>query len=594
MNKDKFLQETDKRAYWLSNCIVILITGFCLCIAYFSPLTLAYAEPLQIAVMPFEINAEQNLDFLKKGIQDMLASRLSFKDVKVIEKESVQKAADSTKGFTGESLALLVGGKLKADFVIHGSITIIGNSTSIDSKLVDITGKNPPISFFRQTADPGGVIPAINQFATTINETVFNRSSGTATAVSQQPIQPNTGASVSAAASATHISQVASMPLTAGQQLNSSFIINQSSASQSSVQLQNAGSAQSPNPEFAVINNVRGKSGAWKSPTFKHVINGIAVGNSDKDNLTETVSISDHSVFIYRVSGNSFIKTAETEKNRQSTYIGVDVGDINANGIEEIFVTGMNPDRNMLTSFVMEYDGSKYVSIVKNTPWYFRIIETKGEGKMLLGQKSEKNSICKSPIYKMKWDGKNYVPAEKILESDRANVLSAFLDDVTGDGSKTVMAYDKAEHLTLFSQNGSVLWRDVNRSGGNINFFNLPKESPTDDPSIQYFPLSVRSADINSDGNIEVLYASNTDITGGYLSKFKRFSKGIIHCAFWNSSGLSLQWSTPEQTGRISDFVIGDFDNDGVKELVISNITKDTLSTFTDSESLITAYELMQ
>jgi len=549
---------------------------------------------LQVAVIPFEINAEQNLDFLKKGIQDMLASRLSFKDVKVIEKESVQKAADSTKGFTGESLALLVGGKLKADFVIHGSITIIGNSTSIDSKLVDITGKNPPISFFRQTADPGGVIPAINQFATTINETVFNRSSGTATAVSQQPIQPNTGASVSAAASATHISQVASMPLTAGQQLNSSFIINQSSASQSSVQLQNAGSAQSPNPEFAVINNVRGKSGAWKSPTFKHVINGIAVGNSDKDNLTETVSISDHSVFIYRVSGNSFIKTAETEKNRQSTYIGVDVGDINANGIEEIFVTGMNPDRNMLTSFVMEYDGSKYVSIVKNTPWYFRIIETKGEGKMLLGQKSEKNSICKSPIYKMKWDGKNYVPAEKILESDRANVLSAFLDDVTGDGSKTVMAYDKAEHLTLFSQNGSVLWRDVNRSGGNINFFNLPKESPTDDPSIQYFPLSVRSADINSDGNIEVLYASNTDITGGYLSKFKRFSKGIIHCAFWNSSGLALQWSTPEQTGRISDFVIGDFDNDGVKELVISNITKDTLSTFTDSESLITAYELMQ
>ncbi|MBF0572796.1 MAG: hypothetical protein HQK69_03445, partial [Desulfamplus sp.] len=274
----------------------------------------------------------------------------------------------------------------------------------------------------------------------------------------------------------------------------------------------------------------------------------------------------------------------------------VDVADINQNGTQEIFITSLNPDKNMPNSFVIEYDGTNYVKVVKNIPWYFKVIETKIEGKVLLGQKqkSEKDNIYGSQISKMIWDGEGYVPSKAILESGKANVLGSLFGDITGDSTPKIVAYDKADHLTLFNQSGGVIWRDVNKSGGNMNYFILPKESPTDDLTVQYFPLSIRPSDVNNDGNIEILYASNSDIVGGYLSKFKRYNKGAIHCAFWNSTGFSLQWSTPEQTGRISDFVIEDFDNDGAKELVLSNVVKDALSSFADSESVITAYDLMQ
>lgn len=573
----------------MANVVLIIAMACAVLSSYSFCVTQAYAEPLKIAVLPFEINAEQNFDFLKSGIQAMLNSRLSFKDeVRVIDKEVVQKVAGGIKGFTGESFALLVGGQLKADFVISGSVTVIGNSTSIDSKLIDITGKKPPIAFFRQSEDPSGVIPAINQFATTINETLFNRSSGVATTSQQSVLSTPQGDATTSIAGAS-----ASQPETAvpgQQQLNSNFALNNQSRSQLNGQI------QSPNPEFAVTNNVRGQSGFWKSPKFKHLINGISLGDTDKDNLMETIFISDHALYIYRFSNGRFVKTAEPVKSRLSTYIGVDAGDINGNGVEEIFVTTLNPEKNMPNSFVLEYDGSKYVSIVKNTPWYFQISETKGGEKILLGQKQKSNKadIYTSPIYKMRWDGENYVPTEKILDSNKANVLGVMFDDITGDKSTTIMAYDKSEHLTLFSQSGDLLWRDLNSSGGNLNYFQLPKESPTDDHTLQYFPLPARSADINQDGTVEVLYASNSDIASGYLSKFKRYNKGVIHCAFWNSSGLSLQWSTPEQPGRVSDFLIGDFDNDGVKELIISNVIKDALSSFSESESLVTVYELMQ
>ncbi|MBF0257217.1 MAG: VCBS repeat-containing protein [Desulfamplus sp.] len=576
------------KSYQMRNAVFIMVMACSLLFSSFLTSTSAHAQAVKIAVLPFEINAEQNLDFLKNGIQDMLNSRLSFKDeIIVIDKERVEKVAGSIKGFTGENFALLVGGQLKADFVINGSITVIGNSTSIDSKLIDISGKNPPISFFRQSEDPGGVIPAINQFATTINETIFNRSSGTdqKQVMAITDMQPNISTSESRSSSALTAAPIQN------HQLNSSFIVKNQDASTATDQV------GSPNPEFSVTSNARtNKSSAWKSPTFKHLINAISLGDTDRDNLTETVFVSDHSLYIYRFSDNRFIKTAEPAKSKLSTYIGVDVGDINGNGIDEIFVTSLNPDKNMPNSFVIEYNGSKYVKIAKNMPWYFRVVRTKNGDKVLLGQKqkSNKQNIYSSPIYKMRWNGTEYAPDQKVLESDRANVIGTLFEDITGDKTSTILAYNQAEHLTLYSNSGNVLWRDVNSSGGSMNYFQLPKESPSDDPELEYFPLPVIAADINGDGNMEILYALNNDVTGGYLSKFKKYNKGAINCSFWNASGLSLQWSTPEQPGRVSGFVIGDFDNDGAEELVISNVIKDALSTFADSESSIIVYELMQ
>ena len=56
-------------------------------------LTLVYApasfakKPEKVAVLPFTMNAERDLSFLREGILDMLASRLFWKDkVMVIEK----------------------------------------------------------------------------------------------------------------------------------------------------------------------------------------------------------------------------------------------------------------------------------------------------------------------------------------------------------------------------------------------------------------------------------------------------------------------------------------------------------------------------
>ena len=58
-----------------------------------------------------------------------------------------------------------MGTGLGADYVLFGSLTVFGNSVSIDAKMVDVSGENRPLSFFNQSQGMDQVIPGINLFA---------------------------------------------------------------------------------------------------------------------------------------------------------------------------------------------------------------------------------------------------------------------------------------------------------------------------------------------------------------------------------------------------------------------------------------------
>ncbi len=150
----------------------------------------AAAEPKRIALLPFKINAEKDMSFLQNGIFDMLTSRLSKEgEVEVINRQNAEgafKAAGSPDPLT-ESAARSIGGGLNADYTLFGSVTVLGNSISIDAKMVDVAGQKPTASFFDQSQDLGGIITKVNQIASQINATVFGRQTEVAQKAASQP-----------------------------------------------------------------------------------------------------------------------------------------------------------------------------------------------------------------------------------------------------------------------------------------------------------------------------------------------------------------------------------------------------------------------
>ena len=104
----------------------------------------------------------------------------------------------------------------------------------------------------------------------------------------------------------------------------------------------------------------------WRSASFKHLINGVALGDVDGDGQIETVTITPHELLIYRSEGGAFRKIAEIKESNNNNLIGVDAADINENGYAEIFVTSLNA--SLIAGeliCIVEYDGKKFKKIYR-------------------------------------------------------------------------------------------------------------------------------------------------------------------------------------------------------------------------------------
>ena len=253
------------------------------------------------------------MTFLQEGILDMLGSRLAWQDkVEVINENETKAALASVEGFDGQSRALLVGGKLQADYVLFGSLTVFGESVSIDAKMVDVSGQQAPLPFFAQTRGMGEVIPQINQFATNINATVFGRG------VAQRPV-------------VAPVPQTGTVPATGSSRPRRSM-------TRACTRKSCCSPAFKPKPRcpwpasltrrptrHSWPHRVPGLTARetpthWKSRNFKDLITGLAVADVDNDARMELVLVTDNQVSIYQMENGRLIKEADGSRN-QSKYL---------------------------------------------------------------------------------------------------------------------------------------------------------------------------------------------------------------------------------------------------------------------------------
>jgi TolB-like protein len=550
-----------KNKYLISIWIfIILITGFDL-----SP---AFAKMYRVVIIPFKINAEKDMTFLKDGVIDMLSSRLSSgENVEVIGREETKEIVKSVRVAINEDRARQVGAKLEADYVLFGSLTIFGDSVSIDSKMVDVTGTRKTLAFYNQTRGIGEVIPKINNFAEDINAKVFGRViSPKEIPVKQSPLSPQVQAD-----------DIHAHPETLLQSFDDEI----------------AGERSDLNPAFIVTRPQRSSREFWKSRNIRELINGIALGDVDRDGKVEAVIVTPNSININRFENNRLIEISKIGEDKYRVYIGVDIADINSNGYPEIFVTSLNLQRNVVNSVVFEYDGKDYIKIVDSSAWYYRVAELPGHGSILFGQKQKTGGpdIFSSEIFEMVWNNTEYVADRKVLPSNRSNLMGFSLGDVMNDGGEAVVAYDKSDYIRIINQSGRVLWTGNIHYGGSSLYYEMPTLEPGSD-NRQYYPMRIIITDIDLDGKYEVIAVKNYELTGRLLKQLRKFKEAQIESLSWNGLGLVTNWKTAKISGYIRDFAIGDFDNDGEDEIIAAVISKDGSIVGTRPKSAVISYDL--
>jgi hypothetical protein len=308
----------------------------------------------------------------------------------------------------------------------------------------------------------------------------------------------------------------------------------------------------------------------WRSTTFNQVFNGIALGDVDGDGKIETVVITPKSVLVCRYDQKRFFKVQEIEN--PGVNIGVDVADINGNGVPEIFITSLTVSRKAIASFVLEWDGKAFRRIAEGENWFYRVTATPDRGKVLLGQEHRSEAPFSGRIYEMIWRGGQYAPEVDLLPGNRdVNVLGVTLSGILDSQRETVVALDSGDHIKVFEA-GKELWRSSERFGGTTVYYAGKIEDMGDAERPLY--LATRLLPFpGKDGRTTVMTIKNHDVMGAVrLEKHRSYSDSQIMTLYWDGLGLSQEWRTRKISGQVRDIAIGDFNNDGKDELVAAVI----------------------
>jgi hypothetical protein len=506
------------------------------------------AEPARVLILPFNIHADKDLAYLKKGVADMLASRLALKDkVVVVDSADSSLKTEQIPATIDAAAALALGAKSASDYVLFGSLTVFGNSISTDASFFDMRQKQPLLTFSEVGKAQGEVISHINLLAARIKEEVFGRKTHTPLpAAAQSSDKPESGSTV---------------------RMHPEKLLDKAAGAAI------MDSEGSPSAGEVTAN-------LWKTQTFKIEIKGIALGDVDADTNNEAVFISSKTIFIYRYANRRFTKIAEIQGPRLDSLMGVDVADINDNGTAEIFLTSLS-ENNRLSSFVLEWNGTEFKTLTKDENWYYRVIkESKRGPPILLGQKGGFHDTFSGPIYVLGWDNVRYVTADKQSLPKWVRIYGFTYGDVLNEGQDSVLAFRPNDTLSILDKDGQEAWTSSETYGGSNVYLLSPaemkekkKEGRLTDPTASkglYLQQRIFVTDLDQDQKNEVIVVKNQDVSRGLFHRYRKYVNGYFEALVWDNVGLRVKWKTRKFSGYISDYDVGDLDNDGTDELVFA------------------------
>ncbi len=137
------------------------------------------AEIKKIAIIPFKINSQKELAYIRDGIGEMIASRIAWKNhiaiTSPIKIKVLLKSLDKgTSDYPDKKLLSQIASDSHSDYIIYGSITEFTNAFSLDTTVFN-SKKQTSQAFFTQADTLDQIISKVEIMAAQINIEIFNR-----------------------------------------------------------------------------------------------------------------------------------------------------------------------------------------------------------------------------------------------------------------------------------------------------------------------------------------------------------------------------------------------------------------------------------
>jgi TolB-like protein len=529
-----------------------------------------------VAFLPFTVNASKDMSYLRDGLGEMLASRLSAEaGVVAVDKKRVNGVLGTGTRPEADQLQSLAE-KMGADYLLYGSVTSLGGGMSFDARVYSAAAKSSE-TFYATAAKEGDVMTAIDDLAWSIVEKTFGKK------------RPGSNA-----------------------------------APQGAVAGAESGTLQTAHPDrtFRASSGFGNASLLWSegaSQFFKTrnvplSLEGIAIGDVDGDEGLEVVMADREKVVVYKLNEGRLVEFAQIKPLARYKIHAVNVADLNGNGKAEIYVSAADP--SMPGSMGVEWNGKEMVTLFEDARYYIRPVKVPGLGVVLAGQKAGFEGVAISgSIYILTRDGSQLVGEERLPVPAGVNIFDFSFADLDGDGEWEVVALDKWNKLLVMKQSGKVLWKSEERYGATKRFIGGKSamqmtqqtgarrgSTKVVDGSTEvlfeelYVPSRILVTDVDGDGIDDIIVNVNTSTWSTLARAVQVFQSGTMLGLKWNGVGLQELWRTRKVDGYVVDYDARSHHlplKDGVEQLYVGVVAQGSFGdVFTPDESMLLVYPL--
>jgi hypothetical protein len=507
-------------------------------------------------VAPFGVHGPQAYSYLQQGIPSMLQTRLTWPDhFSPVSQDLVKKQIPAPIESTDAAAQGLAG--LQTDYLVYGSVTIMGKECSLDVQLMNKEGTTTPFAS-QTTIDQ--LIPSLETTAKQINGDVFKRPE-------QQPVQETKNVN----------------------QMNPNLVFNQSQVGQEAVL----------NPQFRYQTTSQDQSGRWRSQSLAHESRGMIVVDADNDGSNEIFIMDEHDVYAYKETNNRLLKLDVFKGPRDSQFLNINALDINRDGHTEIFISAVNGVKEDARSLVLTFQNKKFVLEEDRIRLFFNVVKLPPDYlPTLVGQEKGHGKLFDRHVYELIRMSGEYKTGKALSLPEKTNVFNfAYLPQK--ENYKVIVAHN--DHLIVNSSTNNlqaVTEEIYAASGIKLEDLDLVPGMGVNrnDADMRYYYLPTRLLPSNLDktGNHELIVARPVSIATEFFSNFRSFSQGEIHSLNWDGIGLNIVWKTRRIKGTVVDYNIADYNNDGTNDLVVCVQTYPGATGLKHKRTIVVAYPLDQ
>lgn len=517
----------------------------------------AWAEPpKRFAVLPFEVHGPDQYAYLGQGIQSMLTSRLKwtgrFED---LDRAEIAQSGVSIPSSMEEARSSLAA--LGVDYLIYGSVTILGEQASLDMHLVDGDGQDYPQAAQVSLND---LIPALEGISREVNAQVFGR-----------PEVAETTPRATRAAGPSH----------------PDLIYNEYGPGHGQYHL---------NPEIMYSGAVD-TPGRWRSQALPFPSLGMVVGDADGNGKNEIFILTDHKIMAYHVVDNRLMPLGEYAAPTRFQCLNISLLDINRDGFKEIIVSAIMEESPR--SFILNFIDGRFSVLEERIPFYLNVVRTPPEyTETLIGQRKGRQRPFDGSVHEvLRMAGKLELgPALNLPRG--ANVFNFTYLPQEGD-FKVVVADAKDKLRVYSSQNSFQSVTEDSYAGSALGLVVDPSlpgiEQDPDGDYQEFYYIPSRLVPVQLAPRSErwdLLVNRNISVSAQFFARYRYFPQGEVHALFWDGINLNINWKTRRIRGTVVDYGLADVMNDGRTQLFVLVNTHPGVTGFTQRRTILLSYAL--